>query len=136
MKLLKGFPGIIFIASILLSFYIGEFVPPHWVIEKISLDIRKDSEGKEYFVYKEKPKYLKSINPISESPLHPDSVAALIAAGQDPKVIEDFVYEVAPNSDPDDPAARNYYQLIADKHFGFWSLLPAHRCHHSLLADT
>lgn len=125
MKLLKGVPGIIFIASILLSFYVGEYVPPHWVIEKVSLDIRKDAEGKEYFVYKEKPKYLKSINPISESPLHPDSIAAVLAAGQSPKVIEDFVYEVPPGGDPDDPAARNYYQLIADKHFGFWSLLPA-----------
>ena len=125
MKLFKGIPGIIFIASILLSFYIGEFVPPHWVIEKVSLDIRKDTDGKEYFIYREKPKYLKSIKPIEESSLHRDSINAVIAAGQDPKVVEDFVYEIPPNSDPDDPASRVYYQLIAEKHFGFWSLLPA-----------
>ena len=125
MKILEGIPAFIFIASILLSFYIGENVPPKWVVEQVTLDIQKDKDGKEYFVYKEKPKYLKSTKNITESPLSPDSLSAAINAGRDPSVEEDFVYQVPPEVSPEDLSQRTYYQLIAEKHFGFWSLLPA-----------
>lgn len=125
MRLLKGAPAVIFIISIVLSFYIGEAVPPHWVVEKVTLDIRKDAEGKEYFIYKEKPKYLKSIKPMDESPLMPDSVSAAISSGKKLSVEEDFVYSVVPGGNSEDPSQRVYYQLIAEKQFGFWSLLPA-----------
>ena len=56
MKLLKGLPAWIFIIAIVLSFYVGETVSPHWVVEKITLDLQKDADRKEYFIYKEKHK--------------------------------------------------------------------------------
>ena len=122
MKLFKTLSTWIFISGIVLSFYVGQYVPPTWTIEKITLDIEIDETGKEYFIYKEEPKYLSSIKSIKESLLQPDAINDLAKRNESPLVKEDFVYET---KEVDGVSQNIYYQLIANRHWGFWSLLPA-----------
>ena len=122
MKLFKTLSTWIFIFGIVISFYVGQYVPPTWTIEKITLDIEIDDTGKEYFIYKEKPKYLSSIKSFEESSLRPDIIIDLANRNESPLVKEDFVYETR---EVDGEIQKIYYQLIANRHWGFWSLLPA-----------
>jgi len=122
MAIFKKLSTWIFLTGIILSYYIGQHVPPTLTVEKIMLDIKLDKAGKEYFVYKEEPKYLVSINSIEESQLRPEALAELAKRNELPLVKEDFVYEAR---EIDGETKKIYYQLIAKQHWGFWSLLPA-----------
>ena len=122
MAIFKKLSTWIFLAGIIVSYYVGQYVPPTLTIEKIMLDIKLGEAGKEYFIYKEEPKYLVSLKSIEESPLRPEALAELAKKNQLPLVKEDFVYEAR---EIDGETKKIYYQLIAKQHWGFWSLLPA-----------
>lgn len=122
MRALKSPAAWLFLLFVAASFLAGYYVTPTYTIEKISLDIQTDGNGKEYFIYKEKPKYIEDAKPISKSGLNPDKLEEINRSGVAPKISEDFVYETETIKGEE---KQNYYQLIAQRHWGFWSLLPA-----------
>lgn len=122
MRALKSPAAWLFLLFVAASFLAGYYVTPTYTIEKISLDIQADGNGKEYFIYKEKPKYIEDAKPISKSGLNPDKLEEINRSGVAPKISEDFVYETETINGEE---KQNYYQLIAQRHWGFWSLLPA-----------
>jgi Na+/H+ antiporter NhaC len=122
MAIFKKLSTWIFLTGIIASYYVGQYVPPTLTVEKIMLDIKLGEAGKEYFIYKEEPKYIVSLKTIEESPLRPEALAELAKKNQLPLVTEDFVYEAR---EVDGETKKIYYQLIAKQHWGFWSLLPA-----------
>jgi Na+/H+ antiporter NhaC len=122
MKILTSPAAWIFVASMVISFYIGHSVQPTWTLEKISLDIQTGEDGREYFISGEKPQYLTTIKPVTDSPIGEDSLATLTSQGMSPSVTEDFVYE---ERTVNGETEKLYFHLIAKKHWGFWSLLPA-----------
>ena len=122
MAIFKKLSTWIFLTGIIVSYYVGQHVPPTLTVEKIMLDIKLGEAGKEYFIYKEEPKYLVSLKSIEESQLRPEALAELAKKNELPLVTEDFVYEVR---EIDGETKKIYYQLIAKQHWGFWSLLPA-----------
>ncbi|MBL7127931.1 MAG: sodium:proton antiporter [Ignavibacteria bacterium] len=122
MAIFKKLSTWIFLTGIIVSYYVGQYVPPTLTVEKITLDTKIDRTGKEYFIYREEPKYLVSLKSIEESQLRPEALAELAKKNQLPLVTEDFVYE---GREIDGETKKIYYQLIAKQHWGFWSLLPA-----------
>jgi Na+/H+ antiporter NhaC len=122
MKIISSPAAWIFVLSLVVSFYIGQTVQPEWTLEKLSLDIQTDEDGKEYFIFNDKPKYISEIKPITDSPLRDDSLATLTSQGKAPLITDDFVFE---ERTVNGETERLYFQLIAKKHWGFWSLIPA-----------
>lgn len=111
----------IFVASIFLSLFIGTNVAPNWSIEKINLDVKTMESGDIYYTYKNKPKVIESVVPISETQITKSNLAALREAGQEiPE--EEYVFEIV---DTTEGQETRYYQLKSQRHWGIWSLLPA-----------
>jgi len=108
----------IFGIALLLSWYVGAHVPPTWTVEKVPLDVTVTDSGA-YYIFKGKPKELPRLTPWSESPLRPELVKSL---GTEPEIKEDYVFRELP---PEQGARKEYYRLVARRHWGFWSLLPA-----------
>ncbi len=99
----------IFVTVLVVSFIVGRTVEPSWSIDKVALDTHTDEIGT-YYIFRGEPKYVEFI-PIEDAFLNPDREDEL--AGDIPSK-EEFVVEDG-----------NYYQLVAQQHWGIWSLLPA-----------
>lgn len=122
MSVLKSPAAWIFVACMVFSFYVGQNINPTYTIEKVNLDILTDENGKEYYIFNEKPRYIEDAIPIEESKINPELLQELNKSDVLLKVKEDFVYET---TIVDGEQVKYYFQLIAQKHWGFWSLLPA-----------
>lgn len=119
---MKKLSGVLFFAALLLSWWIGRTVPATWTVESISLDVQHDEEGLPFFISRGKPASLAEAVPYEEAHLHPARIEEHNRDRTEPAVIEEYVYE----SSPDSPGERsNYRQLLAKRHWRFWSLLPA-----------
>lgn len=99
----------VLVGALIVSFFVGRMVPPSWAVEQVALDVHTDTTGT-YYIYRGAPKYVEFI-PIEESVLHPDRAHELSG---EITVREEFVVHDG-----------EYYQLIAQQHWGIWSLLPA-----------
>ena len=99
----------VFLFVLVISFIVGRMVPPSWSVDEISLDVASDQQGT-YYIYQGEPRYVEFI-PKNESFLATQDASEL--SGDIP-VKEEFVVEDG-----------EYSQLIAQQHWGIWSLLPA-----------
>ena len=102
----------IFAIALIASWIIGVNVSPTWTVEKVELDVKTDSDGKLYYVYREKPAYFEAV-PMAQAQLDPAKIHGSRTA---PPVSEEFV-SVAESG--------RYYKLVAKRHWSYWSLLPA-----------
>ncbi|MDE0350832.1 MAG: sodium:proton antiporter [Gammaproteobacteria bacterium] len=100
------------------SWYIGANVSPTWTVEQTTLDVMTADDGRLYFVREGDPVYFEPV-PMADAVLHPERIADLQEA---PAVTEEFVVAQA---DGDARAEPVYYRLLAKRHWGIWSLLPA-----------
>lgn len=107
----------VFATAIVLSFVVGLRVEPQWSLEQIQIDVTLDSNGDTYYMFRGEPKFIRPV-PIEASPLAPERFNSVEA----PMVTEAFVYV---STDIDGKSATEYYQLVAKRNWGFWSLLPA-----------
>ncbi len=114
--------GIIFVLSILLSWWVGRTVPATWTVEVVSLDVHLDEEDKEYFIYKGKPLYLDQTTPYAEALLNPESVERYNEERIDPPIKNEFAVKIENETGEEQ---KEYFQLTAKRHWRFWSLLPA-----------
>ena len=109
---------IVFAIALVVSWIIGINVAPTWTVEQIALDARSDSEGRLYYIYRDKPAYFEAV-PIEDARLNPERMEGSREA---PVVKEEFASVV--RMEEGEPRTF-YYQLLAKHHWGFWSLLPA-----------
>ena len=109
---------IVFAIALVVSWIIGINVAPTWTVEQIALDARSDSEGRLYYIYRDKPTYFEAV-PIEDARLNPERMEGSRVA---PVVKEEFASVVRME---EGEARTFYYQLLAKHHWGFWSLLPA-----------
>ncbi|HEQ60737.1 MAG TPA: hypothetical protein ENN74_03920, partial [Firmicutes bacterium] len=117
MRVLRTPATWLFLAAVTGAFLIGKYVPPTWSVERITLDVKTDEpSGQLYYTYQGQPVYLKEVVPLEQAELSSYRMERLNRAGQAPKKTEEFVY---------DRQEGLYYQLLARRHWRFWSLLPA-----------
>lgn len=113
-----------FLVSIGVSFFVGQYIPPTWTSEKIMLDVKKDQAGNLYYFAEGKKHFINKneLVPQEKSQLTLESLKKLNARGLSPSVMEEFIYETKYISGK---SVTIYYLVIAKKHWGPWSLLPA-----------
>lgn len=100
-----------------LAFWVGRQVEPTWTADKVTLDVQHDAQG-DYYIYRGKPEYLPEVIPqYIDSPLHPQALKQ-----GEPDISEAFAQEQVTQNGV---TQTRYYQLLAKRHWGFWSLLPA-----------
>jgi Na+/H+ antiporter NhaC len=109
---------IIFAIALGASWLVGIYIPPTWTVEQVTLDVNTDAEGKLYYIYRGKPAYIDPV-PIAQAQLNPDSVRR---SGEEPAVTQEFVSAAEMRGGQ---TQTLYYQLLAKRHWGYWSLLPA-----------
>ena len=109
---------IVFAIALVVSWIVGINVAPTWTVEQIALDARSDSDGRLYYIYRDKPAYFEAV-PIEDARLNPERMEGSREA---PVVKEEFASVV--RMEEGEPRTF-YYQLLAKHHWGFWSLLPA-----------
>ena len=108
----------VFALALLVSGIVGVAVPPTWTINQVSLDVQTDSDGRLYYLSEGDRAYFEPV-PIGQARLAPERLAESTAG---PPVMEEFVSAVETR---DGQAETVYYQLRAQSHWGWWSLLPA-----------
>jgi Na+/H+ antiporter NhaC len=108
----------VFVLAILVSWIAGATVPPTWSVNRVTLDVLMDDDGRLYYLSEGSPAYFDAV-PIEQAQL---DAAALRASGETPPVTEEFVSAVETR---DGRTETVYYQLVARSHWGWWSLLPA-----------
>ena len=108
----------VFAVAILISWIAGASVAPTWTVNRVTLDVLTDDDGRLYYLSEGSPAYFEAV-PIEEAQL---DAAALRASGEAPAVTEEFVAAVETR---DGRTKTAYYQLVARPHWGWWSLLPA-----------
>ena len=104
---------VIFVVAMALAAVVGVTVSPTWTINQVRLDTQTDAVGT-YYVLEGDRVYFHAI-PIADAELNP---ARLPETGAAPSVTEQFVVDES----GEEPA---FYQLVAQPHWGWWSLLPA-----------
>ena len=108
----------LFALAILVSWIAGASVPPTWTVNRVTLDVLTDGDGRLYYLSEGSPAYFETV-PIEEAQL---DEATLRASGEAPAVTEEFVSAVETRDGRTETA---YYRLEARAHWGWWSLLPA-----------
>ena len=108
---------------------------PHYFVEKLSLEVKKDKGGSLYYLKEGKAQYLNAsaLLPIDKSPLAPQAIQDLNA--KKTEVLTELpdkqiVYEFIKQPQNEDSANRakpqeHYSELILKKHYGIFSLWPA-----------
>ncbi len=114
--------GWLFVAAVVASCWAGRYVPPTWTVERVALDVCEDEQGRRYFTFEGRRRYLDAVVPIAEAELRPEALARLNAEGGSPKVTEEFV---CIDGTVDGKPHREYCAFLAKRHWAWWSLLPA-----------
>ena len=109
---------VVFAIALIVSWIVGINVAPTWTVEQVALDARSDSDGRLYYIYRDKPAYFEAV-PMEDARLNPERMKGSREA---PVVTKEFVSAVKME---EGESRTFYYQLLAKHHWGFWSLLPA-----------
>jgi len=119
MNLLKS-PGVwAILIALSLSFYAGKYVDPVWAVDRIALDVHSDEQGQEYFISEGKHLPLVGVVPESESILWP------YVGKKQTALPSEQIEIVSTQAEVDGEWTTLYYQLEPDRHWRYWSLLPA-----------
>jgi Na+/H+ antiporter NhaC len=107
-----------FIICLGLAYFVGKNTSPTWTVNKITLDVHLNAEGKPYLIQRGKEVLLDNAVPLESSQLHPEIITRLNQEQKSPAFMAEFVFEEADDE-------TSYYQLNAVSHWRLWSLLPA-----------
>ena len=110
--------AVVFALAILVSWIAGAGVSPTWTVNRVTLDVATDEDGRLYYLSEGRRVRFEAV-PIEQARLDP---AALRASGAAPPVTEEFVFAVETR---DGRTETVHYRLVARSHMGWWSLLPA-----------
>ena len=109
---------VLFSAALIVSWVVGATVPPTWTVTQVVLDVHTDSDGRLYYISRGEPVHFDAV-PLERAELNP---ARVEGSNDAPPVTEEFV---SATEIRDGQATTVYYQLTAQYHWGYWSLLPA-----------
>ncbi len=112
----------VFLAAFVASIVVGLQVAPTWTVEKFALEVQTDDEGREFVDFFGKAQPLDTAIPLNESALTVAQLDALHQQNELPKITEQLVYETAM---VDGEQQKQYAQISAHRHWGWWSFLPA-----------
>ena len=110
--------AVVFALAILVSWLAGAGVSPTWTVNRVTLDVATDEDGRLYYLSEGRRVRFEAV-PIEQARLDP---AALRASGAAPPVTEEFVFAVETRGGRTETV---HYRLAARSHMGWWSLLPA-----------
>ena len=110
--------AVVFVLAVLVSWIAGASVSPTWTVNRVTLDVSTDEDGRLYYLSEGRRVLFEAV-PIEQARLDP---AALRASGAAPPVTEEFVFAVETR---DGRTETVHYRLVARSHLGWWSLLPA-----------
>ncbi|MXZ56240.1 MAG: sodium:proton antiporter [Gammaproteobacteria bacterium] len=98
----------------ILSLFAGLTVSPKWLISTTVLDVQENEDGELYYIYKKEKEFFKPIA-VDQSVLFafPENFSGEL------ETLREFVVVEL------DSGTLEYRELLAYKHWGFWSLLPA-----------
>lgn len=103
-----------------LSFAVGRLIQPTWIVERVTLDVQRDTSGHLYYRAHGKDVDLPKVVGPDQAQLKVNADGHLPVDDEgNPSVKEEYVKQVTDDGSP------TYYRLEAAKHYGFWSLLPA-----------
>jgi len=112
----------VFLAAFVAAILVGIQVAPTWTVEKFALEVQTNDEGQEFVDFLGKQQTLDVAIPLAESPLTVDNLVALHQQKKLPEATEQLVYETL---QVDGEPQKQYAQLSAHRHWGWWSFLPA-----------
>jgi len=121
-KKMRFFNAFLFAAFLILAFWVGKNVPPTWTVEKVTLDVHQDDNGKSFYVYRNKPTFIDDIVPLEEARSNPESRGKRGSVQESSTLQEEIVYEIL---EENGQFKKTYYKLIPKVHWKYWSLLPA-----------
>ena len=107
----------LFVLLLAASAVVGILVPPTWTVEQIALDVHTDARGT-FYVLEGEHEYF-TARPMAEAALLPDRISGTTDA---PPITEEYV---TTTETVGDELKTAYYRLEAQRHWGWWSLLPA-----------
>ena len=111
---------IVFVVAVVAAVAVGRWVAPTWTVERLMLEVQSDEAG-EYVEIDKQRRALGSAVPLDQSMLTEDKLAQL-AAREQPELTEQIVYESVALDGQDQ---QRYYLLTVQRHWGWWSFLPA-----------
>ena len=114
---------IVFLTSIVLAAAGNIFVAPTWTVDKIAVNVETNGTGDFYANVGGTKRLIEKPTPVDESPLSYEKLSALAAEGLEPPKTVDYVYETHPGDSGQE--VKQNYQLLASRHWGIWSFLPA-----------
>ena len=112
-----------FLLALGAAFFVGKTVQPTWTIEKVTLDVQKDTKNRLFYLYKGKPAPIENMVSAEESYLHLEKVALSKISEDSGSFSDQFIYEM--RVDQAGKEKKIYSKLTVKRHWGFWSLLPA-----------
>lgn len=112
----------ILLIVLLAAFVVGKNVPVTWTSEQVTLDVQQDESGKPYYRQRGQPIYLDHVVPYLEAQLHPDRIQEANDSSRSLLVTAEYTTRVV---ERDGVTKTQYLQLLAKRHWGVWSLLPA-----------
>lgn len=102
----------IFTLFLAISFWAGKNVKPVFVVSETTIEAKQDDQGKLFYIFSGKPKYFTPVTH-AERQVRED----LLNAGKS-NLAEEYTVEVVSGESV-------YREIKAQKHWGWWSLLPA-----------
>ena len=117
----------IFLLAFVAAIFVGKQIAPTWTVEKFALQVQTaddfdgdDAErvGQAFIDFNGEAISPDEAIPLAETPLTTGNLAALHQQKKLPKVLEQLVYET------DESGQKQYAQLSAHRHWGWWSFLP------------
>ena len=118
----------LFVVAVAGAVFIGAYLDPTWTVEQVTRDVQFGEDARAFYIYKGKPEYIDTVAPYHEAQLHPERIEELNDKGAAPAVMREFVYEQGAGGDGGDQdggGGKTYYELLAKRHWRYWSLLPA-----------
>jgi Na+/H+ antiporter NhaC len=109
----------VFLIAILLAWYVGGNVPPTLVLERVTLDVKKDESGRLFYVQREAPVLVENPVPLVDSPLRSDAIRAHNTRGTQPDITSQIVSMLQSDG------STRYERLTVVRHWQWCSLMPA-----------
>lgn len=108
----------VFLGCLIAALAVGRYMTPTWLVEKIPAVVEMDDDLGEVALVGSTREPLSHAAPAEESQLTVENLTAQGAQAKDLPT-QDFVYETTGDGE------RSYYFLTAQRHWGWWSFLPA-----------
>ena len=118
-KQFKSLGLAMFFVAFVAAIFVGKQIAPTWTVEKFALPVQTNDEGQEFVNFNGEALSPGEAIPLAESSLTVDHLAALHQQNEQPKITEQLVYAT------DEAGQKEYAQLSAHRHWGWWSFLPA-----------